>query len=68
VVLSRGDFEATRFAAPKLRVPGHVPHLVSHLVLPSPIRVDSHYYRAKACFSRKFSLISNQQITNNNNE
>jgi hypothetical protein len=45
VVLSRGDFEATRLAAPKSRVPGHVPHLVSHLVahhvVPGPIRVDS---------------------------
>jgi hypothetical protein len=43
LVLSCGDFEATRFAAPKSRVPGHVPHLVSHLVahhvVPGPIRI-----------------------------
>jgi hypothetical protein len=41
LVAPRGDFEATRLAAPKSRVPGHVPHLVSHLVshhvVPIPI-------------------------------
>jgi hypothetical protein len=39
LVAPRGDLEATRFAAPKSRVPGHVPHLVSHLVVPGPIGI-----------------------------